>query len=165
VEIDIATGARTSLLSGEELGVVLAATWSSAERVLYVLDEVPGAWLRPRRARLVRLDPQRDTIEVVGSWVRTGWSRRFVMATAADGSLWLAASADAGMHVVAWLDPQGARLLRGAKLGLGALASEMGRASRFGFSFAVQSPGDPRLIGVRHAELSLRAPRDLERCF
>jgi hypothetical protein len=113
VEIDIATGSRTSLLSGEELGVVLAATWSSAERALYVLDEVPGAWLRPHavrgpsRARLVRLDPQRDTIEVVSSWVRTGWSRHFAMAAAADGSLWLAASADAGMHVVAWLDPPG----------------------------------------------------------
>jgi hypothetical protein len=153
-----------ALPAGETLGHVLAATYSAIDDALYVLDEPAGRG--GRRARLLRLAPLGETLEVVATWPRRSPHTRYALSADVAGGLWLAASPAWGrVHVVARLSVDHGARVDGWRAGLGRLAGPA-RADERGLTVVVER--DPRrgseLVGYELAELR-RAPGGERECF
>ncbi|HEU4730455.1 MAG TPA: hypothetical protein VFT22_21300, partial [Kofleriaceae bacterium] len=94
----------TALRLSTPLGHVLAATVSSADGKVYLLDEISDG--RQAVGRLARLDPASGALELLGQWPRRYGYGRLALGLDEDGSILLtAASADA--HVVLHLSAGG----------------------------------------------------------
>lgn len=80
---------------------VLASTYWSRERSLFVLDEVPSS---PKKwVRLLQIDLSSNTVKVVGQWPRLNQMDKFFLSNTLDGRLLLTASSSKSKHYRAFV--------------------------------------------------------------
>lgn len=149
------------------LGDVLAATYDATTGDLIVIDEVSHTVRRrvERRARLLRVGPRDEAVEVMASWPRLTSNDRFSMAPGHDGSLYVAAS-NRGAHVVLHLTASGHGTFRiaGLAAGAGRIIPEQIHANRYALTLMVEHGRSFRARTYEEHDF-LRVPTAAERCF
>jgi hypothetical protein len=121
---------------GYDAGNILAATYSHADRRLWILDEIVAAptptpakasKAKPQLARrIVRLDPDTGQADVLGSWPRLSLFDAWWLRTDRDGSMLLfASSSTTKQHAVVRLVVRKLSLeSAGVRVGSGRLAQQ-----------------------------------------
>lgn len=149
------------------LGDVLAATYDATTGDLIVIDEVSHTVRRrvERRARLVRVSPRGEAVEVMASWPRLTSNDRFSMAPGQDGSLYIAAS-NRGAHVVLRLAAArfGSFRIAGIAGGPGRIIPEQIHANSYALTVMVEHGRSFRARTYEERDF-LVAPTAAERCF
>lgn len=151
------------------LGELLAATYLRHEDRLLVLDEVQTTVRRRtyREVRMSLISPETGELTELARWIHLLPTRRFALAAAPDGSVYLAASPNAGAHAVVRF-----RVRRNEvtplsfALGARSIVAGMAHASSVGASIAVDAlVGGADVVGYRAEQMRPIGPRGFGDCF
>ncbi len=118
-----------------------------------------------RRARLVRVSPRGDAVDVVASWPRLTSNDRFAMAPGHDGALYIAGS-NRGAHAVVRLAASrfGTFRVSGFAVGPGRVIPEQIHANQHGLTVMVEHGRSFRARAYEERDF-VRLPTAAERCF
>ena len=154
---------RSIGLHGAALGPVLAATYSPARGVLYVLDDQStprqGQRAYPSVVRLSAIDVDAGGVREMDRWAVPRALDTYALAEDPAGFLYLVESSTRfDDHLVVRVDPTTSPPMPVGQLsGRGALAVTQMRASGIGLSLAVGTGAEAHVVGYRPRDL--RAPR------